>query len=244
MVLKILKIVLVFVLLSVFCNSQVKRISISGGVSTIEILGDSPNSKTIVNRDTSVATVGGSFNGTQPGLSFKLNVSLDENNIFSIPLGIDYYFFEGLERIPAPGNYTSKWRHTIDIFTFTAGFNYAFVKFPLANVRGYTALELRGSYISQGEIVQTTIESLTDSVTVEAHRTKNGAFRLGGALYIGFMGDIVDPLYINAYIGLGIMNLVGRDNKRGELLTPFTYFETEESLIYNLHFSLLIQYRL
>ncbi len=236
--------ILAFLILPLICTGQVKNLRLSAGISTIEILGDSPNSKTIVNRDTNVVTVGGSFNGTQPGFGFRAQASLDENNIYSIPFGFDYYFFEGLERIPAPGSYTAKWRHTADIMTFTAGFNYAFVKFPLANVRGYASFELRGSYIMQGEIVQTTINSQTDSVSVNEYVTKESAFRLGGAIYIGFMGDIEDPLYINFYTGLGIMNLIGRDDNRGELLTPINYYENKESLVYNLHFSLQIQYRL
>lgn len=234
----------VFFLLTVICLGQVKNLRLSAGISTIEILGDSPNSRTIVNRDTNVATVGGSFNGTQPGFGFRVQTSLDENNIYIIPFGFDYYFFEGLERIPAPGSYTAKWRHSLNIMAFTAGFNYAFVKFPLANVRGYTAIELRGSLIQQGEIVQTTIDSKTDNVTVDEHVTKESTFRLGGAIYIGFMGDIDDPFYINFYTGLGIMNLLGRDNSRGELLTPINYYENEESLIYNLHFSLQLQYKI
>jgi hypothetical protein len=233
-----------FFLLTMASMGQLKNLSISAGISTIEILGNSPNSALIVNRNPDVATVGGSFDGTQPGMGFKISTSIDENNIYMIPIGLDYYFFEGLERIPAPGNYTSKWKHTAGILSLSAGFNYGFVKFPYANVRGYAGIEIRGTKVNQGELVQTTIDSKTNTTTVDVISTKENAYRLGGALYLGFVGDIVSPWYINTYIGIGIMNLVGRDDSRGELLTPFKYFETNESIIYNLHFSLLIQYRL
>ena len=75
-------------------------------------------------------------------------------------------------------------------------------------------------------------------------KTKPSTFRLGGALKLGIVGEIFDPWYLNTSIGIGVVNFVGKEDSRGELLTPSRRYENIESPLNLLLFTLLIQYRL
>jgi hypothetical protein len=59
---------------------------------------------------------------------------------------------------------------------------------------------------------------------------------------VGVEGMLFDPIQLNASVGLSCMNLIGRDDTRRELLTPFKWLEVKESYVWNLNFSLLFQY--
>ncbi len=238
------KYVILFFALTYSSFCQIGNLSFTAGITTTEILGKNPNNSLIVSPSAEETSIGGSFDGPQIGLTAKALLNLDQHNRFVIPIGFEYSFFDARERIPAPGHYTSKWKHRIDIVTPTIGFNYSFIKFPLANVRGYIGVEARYNIIGQGEWTQTVIDIDNDSTTSATKKTKNGTSRVGGAITLGFVGDIESPFFINFSCSLGVMNLLGRDNKRGELLTPTAYFETKESIIYTFHVSLLIQYKL
>lgn len=73
---------------------------------------------------------------------------------------------------------------------------------------------------------------------------KKSTTRMGGVIKLGIDGELWDPWYVNISIGLGVMNLFGRKDARGELLTPIRLNEYKENYVYNLLFSMLIQYRL
>jgi hypothetical protein len=65
---------------------------------------------------------------------------------------------------------------------------------------------------------------------------------MGGDVKIGFDGNIISDLYINANIAFGVANLLFRDDSRGELLTPTAIDETKESIVSTMRFGLLLRY--
>ncbi len=225
--------------------SQFKNLSVTSGISTISILGDNPGAKSIIERDTTKEPIyGGSFKTPQACFSFQVNVGLDDENKFIVPLGFEYVYFNALERIPAATQLTVYLRHSISVPTFYTGFLYQFMKFPLANVKAYAGIEARASFVQEGVFYRRFYYHALDSSFIYESKTKDAATRLGAVVRLGFQGEVVDPWFVNFSAAYGIMNLIGRDDKRGELLTPLTNFETKESMVFNLHFALLIQYRL
>src|SRR5690606_3976962 len=71
---------------------------------------------------------------------------------------------------------------------------------------------------------------------------KSDVWRFSFMPKIGVEGELTDDIYINASVGFQTLNLLGRDNRRGELLTPITDFETQESLVKSFVFSFMLQY--
>jgi hypothetical protein len=245
---KILKLTLLIFSLFFINNSlfsQFKNLSITSGISTISILGDNPGAKSIIERDTTKEPIyGGSFKTPQACFSFQVNVGLDDENKFIVPIGFEYVYFNALERIPAATQLTVYLRHSISVPTFYTGFQYQFMKFPLANVKAYAGLEARASFVQEGVFYRRFYYHALDSSFIYESKTKDAATRFGAVVRLGFQGEVIDPWFVNFSAAYGVMNLLGRDDKRGELLTPLTNFETKESLVFNFHLALLIQYRL
>lgn len=225
--------------------SQFKNLSITSGISTISILGNNPGAKSIIERDTTKEPIyGGSFKTPQPCFSLQANIGLDDENRFIIPIGFEYVYFNALERIPAATQLTVYLRHSISIPTFYTGFMFQFMKFPLANVKAYGGIEARASFVQEGVFYRRFYYHALDSSFIYESKTKDAATRLGAVIRLGFQGEVIDPWFVNFSVAYGVMNLLGRNDKRGELLTPLTNFETKESMVFNLHFALLVQYRL
>ncbi|MEM4260712.1 MAG: hypothetical protein QXG00_05740 [Candidatus Woesearchaeota archaeon] len=221
-----------------------RSIHIIFGLSTSRILGDNPGAKPMVERDTSKPAVnGGSFDGFQPGFVLKLNFKIDKNGNFEIPLGFEYNSLRAAERVPISRYTTATLYHSVDVPAVSIGFNYLFFKFPLANVKAYIGLETRLNFIQSGTWRREIKYGYLDTTDILERKTKVPATRLGGIIHLGFEGEISEPLFINTSFGLGAMNLIGRDNSRGELLTFSRYNELEESIVYNYYFSLMLQYR-
>ncbi|HPO63172.1 MAG TPA: hypothetical protein PK762_08820 [Candidatus Kapabacteria bacterium] len=237
--------ILAFLLTNTNSFSQISNLSISGGLTTTQILGDSPNSAAMIPRDDdSLKNSGGSFNGVQPGFFIMLDIGFGEDIPFSVPLGFEYTMYDGRERIPITMHYTAWFKHTVNVSTLTFGVNYDIVKTSFSKVAIYTGIEGRANFINSGNLYSRIENRKTNEIVINNRKTKDSAFRFGGQIKLGIKGEIIPPLYINSSFGLGIMNLTGRDSKRGELLTPDVLNETKESIIYNSYFSLMLQYKL
>jgi hypothetical protein len=236
---KIPAIVLIIIAFSYPAFAQPGGVSVSAGLSTTKIIGSSPNINSFL-----LYPTGGYFSGFQPGIKALINFNLDQEGRFVLPIGIDYVMYETGQRFPFKADTTFIFKHSINIPTFVLGLNYHFIKMPVANTRLYVGAELRGSFVESGTFSATETNYAGKTIVDSTWNTKPGTFRLGGNLMFGFTGEISAPLYISSNLGVGILNLVGRNNSRGELLTPSKDAETKESLIYNLNFSLMLQYRL
>lgn len=227
--------------------SQIKNLSISSGLVTTNILGDGPNTAPMIPRDNDTSkdfSSGGSFKGVQPGIAVFLNIGFGEDSPFTVPIGYEYTMYDARERIPVTMQTTAWFKHTVNVSTITLGLDYEIVKTALSKVGIYAGLEGRASFIPAGNLYSKIEYKTTNQLVINNRKTKDSAFRFGGQVKFGIKGEIIPPLFINSSFGLGIMNLTGRDNERGELLTPDIRYETKESIIYNSFFSLILQYEL
>jgi hypothetical protein len=225
-------------------NSQY---SFGAGLTTLTILGDNPATKPFFERDTAKPNLfGGSFDGPQVGVSFRLNYSLDTIGQFVIPIGLDYNFFESRERVPVSSTVTAYYKNSTSIPTLSLGLDVMIKKWDIADAKIYAGLDARMSIVQQGKY-ESDLEYLNfDTVEVLIRNTKSTVNRYGFNLKLGLQGRLDGPIYMNSWVSYGIMNLIGRDDKRGELLTPFrqtTYIEDKESFVHTLHFNFMIQYK-
>ncbi len=237
----------IFFYMTLTAEAQFKtKYSVSLGINTITIMGNNAAVKPMFERGSDV--FGGSFNGPQTGLSIRFFMTLDEDEDFVMPIGLDYNFYRGLERYPISKFISIKRRHEVDIPVIAAGLNYNFWRWPLAKAKAYVGMEIRGAFVSQGSLEDTEEYFQLDSTYTTTINTKDAAFRLGGALRLGIEGIVYERLYVNFSGAVGVMNLIGRDDERGELLTPFKelplYNETEEQLLAWFQYAFTLQYRL
>jgi len=220
---------------------------ISGGIITTQIIGDNPGRLSII--DTSpdnVSVTGGSFPDAQPGMQLHFLFPIDENSEFRIPVSLDYTFFRGKERDNYDVNIIDYYSHTLNVFGFNTGFHWAFLPVRFARASVYAGLEVRMSYIHN--IDMEWFRDIRDNSFLEdelyLYDEKSDALRLGGIFKLGVEGRLRDNFYINAGGTLGILNIAGKHDSRGELFTPLPMHETRESNVYTLQVFILIQYNL
>jgi hypothetical protein len=226
-------------------SQTLSNFSVSSGITTSRIMGNNPGSMDMLNKDSAVSVIGGSFNGPQSGIEFRMTYGIDQEGDFRIPIGVDYTFFTANETIPVAKYYTVYLHHELKNLGIFLGFHYVFVKFPLAHAKAYAGLEARGNYIHNAKRGFEThwVFAPEDNVKFLV-KSKDNAWRFGGTFRIGIEGDLIDRFQINFSTAFGVMNLIGKKIIRGELLTPITTFETEEKTVWNQYISLLIQYKL
>lgn len=240
----IIKILILLLVLSLQTQAQFKNVSVSAGLVTTSILGDNPGTWPIVERDVNInRDIGGSFRGSQPGFGIRFNFPVSKYPNLNIPIGFDYIYYHALEKVPITQKSTLFLRHTVAVPTATMGVNYFLFKFPVANVKAYTGIEARGSFVQEGNFYRRFEFELQDSIKIIDTKSKDAGFRLGALLKFGVEGEFISPWYVNTGIAFGAVNLIGRDNERGELLTPMKSFETSESIVYNMHLFFMIQYK-
>jgi hypothetical protein len=252
--------IIIFFLLVIFNNRLFSQFNekyfLQFGLTTLHVLGDNSATKPIIESNfNEQSIVGGSFNGNQPGLTLRLIMALDSTERLTVPIGMDLTYFEALERYPVPtdsiynlGNVLVKYKHTIINPTIVAGVNYTLVSYPKIKGKIFAGLEARASFFVNPNL-QTKLEFLTlDSTFTVDTNAKASAFRLGGAFRFGIEGQIFKNWKANISGALGIINIIGRNNERGELLTPFKktalYYEDKESYIYNFLFTMSVIYSL
>mgnify|MGYP001227042251 FL=1 len=221
-----------------------KNSSFAIGLSTTTILGNNPGGKPIVpSSDSDPIVIGGGFYGSQPGLEMRYTIPIDEDNNWRIPVGIDYQFFMAKERLPEGKYIEDKITHTMNLITPYIGISYVLQNLKYLKAKTYVSLEMRATMLRNIDYrLQRDYFYINALDTTIVFKTKYEATRLGGVFRVGVEGYLFEPLQLNASVGLSIMNVVGRDNSRYELLTPLTYLETKESYVYNLNISILFQY--
>jgi len=231
-------------------RAQLSGLSVSAGFANAHILGDNLAAKPFRNPFSDDKFFGGSLDGGHPGLRMQMNFALDDGGIFEIPISFAYIFYMGREKEPISSLSDIKLRHDIYVPSFSLGFNYSFLRFTafarMAKI--YASLESRATYVTQGtfESIQNYVEF--NEVEKLSHKTKEAAWRFGGALRLGLNGELNHPWYLDINAGVAAINLIGKDDSRGELLTPHkktaNYTETKESTVYTYRFYLMIQYKL
>lgn len=218
------------------------EIHIALGLTTSWLNGANPAGATIFPKDT-INTIGGGFIGQQPGIAVRGLFIMDSARRFRVTAGLDYIWYTGPQRLEGAG-YTFTARHTIDVPTAVLGFEYAFLKLPLANAKIYGGIEARYAFVSDGTFRRKVVYKLVDKIQDETFSTKTDVQRLGAALRLGIEGELLDPVYVNISGAYGAVNLLGREDTRGELLTPTNLAEKQENILGNIFFTMMVQFRL
>ncbi len=222
-------------------NSQLKDFAVEFGVVPTAIFGNNNATSVFINPEKNT-TIGGGFFGFQNGFVLR-GIWQKSESRYSIPLGFEYIFYRAYHRVPYAPKVTLYLRHFIDAPTLTLGFRYNLFKFPFANVKCYSEIDARGSFIGKSNYsVRIDYENF-DSTVIRSVSYKNAVFRLGGDFKIGFLGEVMHPWYVNLFTSVSFVNLVGRDNSRGELLTPVPDYETRENPVYNFQLGVCIFYK-
>ncbi|MCE5304324.1 hypothetical protein LLG34_01285 [bacterium] len=242
---KYLIIILVIVFCQVSAHSQfLKNTSFALGLSTSQILGNNPAGKPIVSTgDADPAVIGGGFFGAQPGIDFRVTIPIDKELRWRIPIGLDYQFFSAKERIPTGKNLEVRLRHSLTNVSPYVGVSYVLQNLEMIKAKTYASLEARASFINNINYEREHDYLNSNDLDTTLHEiTKSNATRYGGLMRVGVESYLFYPIQINASVGLSVMNLLGRDNARHELLTPTNFMEVQESFIWNLNFSIMFQY--
>jgi len=220
---------------------------LAAGLFTTQIIGNNPAKlPMIATSDTDEAVTGGSFPDAQPGIELRLTFPIDDKDNLRIPFNIDYSFFRGKERINYNRNIIDYFSHTLNVLGINTGLHYVFLYVPFARAKVYTGLEVRMSFVHNIDVEWFRDYVNNDVFKDELYKIppKENAFRLGGTFKLGVDGRLKDNLFINTGFGIGITNLIGKNDTRGELFTPITLQETGESNVINFHVFILIQYNL
>ncbi|MDQ1266145.1 MAG: hypothetical protein QG635_1297 [Bacteroidota bacterium] len=244
-----IKLSIIMIILSAFTvvsNAQfMKKVDIAGGLSTCYILGDNPASLPMLQRDENKPAVqGGGFGIREPGFGLAATFNLDEEGDWRMPVTFDYYIFRSAQRVPVYRTLTALLYNEYDVASLSLGAKYSVLYFPLGNANIYIGAEAKGNIISQSTYKKRHDYQNDALDTMAVYHWKDAAFRIGAAARIGLEGEIWGPWMINTSIAIGAMNLLLRDDSRGELLTPEKYLEDKETIMYNIFFSLLLQYKL
>jgi len=222
--------------------------SIGLGFTTSKILGDNPAVNTISPINTK--SPGGSFNGAMPGALLMGQYKLDEVGDWRLVGGLNYTAYAARERLPRE-KVTYRLKNNLDIISPLVGINYTLIRFPSAMSSIYIGAEARYNYIfGQSFVVEADFVD-TGEITTQVRDTKDAVSRMGGLVKIGLEGELHENYMINVSWGVDALNLLGADDSRGQLLTPYIPdentttlgFEQEEQLTYNFFFSIMIQYR-
>lgn len=186
---------------------------------------------------------GGGFFGFNNAFILKANFEPSADSRFSFPVGFEYIFYRAYHRVPISRYVTAYLTHSIDLPSANVGIRYSLFKLPFANVWSYSELTLAGNLIGASNYTVRIDYEQFDSSHTKTVVGKNSVFRFGGTLRVGFLGAVEGPWNVNIFGGINLINLFGRDNSRGELLTPSNIFEPKENPVYNFQLGFSIIYK-
>lgn len=223
---------------------------IGGGISTAWINGANPArdfmlpENLLARTDSLIILPGGSLDGQQFGLGARARFGLgSDSSAFTLSLGVDYIFYRGNWRLPLSAG-SILMEHNVDMPTAILGLEYRVLK--VSKLTGlYVAAEARAAFI-HSTFFNWEFKA-ADGELHEQRSTTQGkvsATRLGAALRLGFSGEFQNGLIIDTSVGYGAVNLVGRDDVRGQLLTTTNDYETKEDVVGNILFSIMVMYRI
>lgn len=221
------------------------KVNIGIGLISTGIVGNNRAKLPVATTSTAVdAFTGGSFKYSQPGIQIRATFPINNHEDFRFISTFDYIFFVGRERF---GYDKAKilFSNKLDLISFSLGLEYVWANLDFANAKLYTGLDIKANYIHNLHFDQY-IELADDpeNPSLEVYDPKVNALRFGGDIKLGVEGRLRKNFYINTGLSLGVVNLIGRDDSRGELMTPLTVFENQESFLSVLQVFILVQYNL
>lgn len=238
----ILLVVYFFFFGNYYLKSQLKNISVEFGMLPSLVVWNDKITSPLGSSSQNYR--GGGFFSFNNAFSFKTVFKPFANYHFSFPIGFEYIFYRAYHRVPISPFVTAYLTHSIDLPSINIGSRYSFFKLPFANVWTYGELNLSGNFVGSSKYSVKIDYQLLDSSSAKAVIGKTSVFRFGGSLRFGFLGEIDGPWNVNIYSGLNLLNLLGRQDSRGELLTPSNIFEPKENPVYNFQLGLSIIYNL
>lgn len=214
------------------------------GMSTSTLLGNGSNTRSMNPLVNTEAALGGSFKGAQPGIDIRFTYQADEKGRWRMPVGIDWSFFDAIDRFPISKYIRDKYENSSSILAPYIGVNYHFLQIDRALASFYVGVEARANLVSQSSfrLLRTNDLDATMGYDVTEHQ-KISAFRIGTQIKLGIEGELADDYVINISGGYSVINALLKDDSRGELLTPRKDFENRETYVQNFNFLLMIQYK-
>lgn len=191
--------------------------------------------------------IGGSFDGIESGLHLSFVTNLDSKSNWMLPVNFEYNWLTASEEIYI-GKMLGKYKHTVDVQKIGTGIQWNFLSFHYDDVKAYMGAELKAVFVNNQDMKsQFVTNNENGSVVIQNgiyKKEKKNTVRLGGEYKLGFRGELADNFYINSFIGIELLNMLGRDDERKELFTPFKDNETKEQYVAQWHFVLMIEYKL
>ncbi|MGQ9819648.1 MAG: hypothetical protein ACUVQ1_06970 [Candidatus Kapaibacteriales bacterium] len=240
--------VFLFAVAVVFClnsvgRAQIKNTSIEFGMMPTLVVGNDKITSPLASSTQNYR--GGGFFGFNNAFFLKAIFEPSLNSRFSFPVGVEYIFYRAYHRVPISRFVAAYLTHSIDLASVNIGTRYSFFKLPFANVLFFGELTFAGNFVGASNYSVRLDYELLDSSSLKTVVGKQSVFRLGGGIRFGFLGEIESPWYVNIFTGVNYVNLLGRNNSRGELLTPTNVFEPIENPVYNftLGFSIIYKFK-
>ncbi|MDT3739743.1 MAG: hypothetical protein RO257_09600 [Candidatus Kapabacteria bacterium] len=221
------------------------KVNFGLGLISTGIVGDNraklPMATTSTDED---AFTGGSFKYTQPGIQARLTFPINNYEDFRFISTFEYTFFVGRERF-GYDNVTVLFSNKLNLMSFGFGLEYVWANLDFANAKLYTGVDVKANYIYK-IYSDRYIKYLDNYIEPDLliYDAKEDALRFGGNIKLGVEGRLRQNFHVNTGFSLGLVNLIGRDDSRGELMTPSTDFENHESFLPVLQVFVLVQYNI
>jgi hypothetical protein len=219
-------------------NYDPKAIGITVNLSTMTFIGDNParnaffETKSDENGE-DIDILGGSLQETQSGIDLKFLFPL-KNEDLHIPVGFDYIWckareLDNMEASEYNGKVISQYKS--NIFSLYTGIQYDLIEFPEYRIRMHADLLAYATYFHNNDFSKV----VKDGATVKKEiplESKDDTFRAGLGVNLGAEARIYRGLFFNWDLGVSCYNLIGRDDERGQLMTPQKQFENKEDLLF------------
>ncbi len=220
------------------------------GLSGIAFFNDNPSWKHILNSPDKNDVLGGSFDGLESGFHLSVMTNLNESSSLLLPISFEYDWLTAAEQMYQTSRTKLQVKHSIDIQKLGIGLQWQFLTFPFKDVKGYMEADLKVIFINNQEYRYVISELETDGTITSnlgPYNPKETAVRFGAEYKLGFRGQLTKNFFINSFLGIELLNVLGRNDDRGELLTPWGSLkqmqersESKEQYVPNLHFVLIV----
>ncbi|MCX6153824.1 MAG: hypothetical protein NT007_06680 [Candidatus Kapabacteria bacterium] len=247
---------------SIFASTN--NLELGAGLSNMWVIGDNLGSKPLssylaAKQKMNIVFIGGGFNGVQVGLGLFSSITLDSSKNYYMPFGIDLTFFDSRERFPVDSGksvYEAFLKHDIIVSSLYVGLQRNLFLIPYTGAHVYAGFDLRANIFATGSY-SAILRKNGNDIILQDINTKPVAVRFGGSLKLGIHGNIVKNVIFNPYVTVGVMNILGRNNNHGELLTPTNNsqdpndgspvsvsYKENESYLSTFQFCLLLQFKM
>lgn len=195
--------------------------------------------------------IGGSFDGIESSIRASITTNIDRESNFLLPISYEYQFLRAGEmlyyNLTPELQYYGTFKHQIDVHKLSIGGEWQFLATEFRDVKFYMGMDFKSYFITAQDFIREDTKIVgNDDVIIEKfpYKPKEDALRFGGEVKLGIRGHLLGNFYINAFVGYESWNAIGRDNNRGQLLTPFGRTEVSENYVGAFHYFIGLEYKL